>query len=145
MSGSPLELTGMETSQEIIQMLRNWSRQLSNLNSSASKKIHFPEVLSYLNAHCLNCDFSAYDAAEHFEMPLPSFSKFFKEHAGQNVMDYTISMRIQKAKELLADSDLPLKDIAEQVGYYNVSSFTRRFKLSQGITPGEYRKLSRTT
>jgi len=142
-SGSPLELTGVETSQEIIQMIRNWSRQLGNLNTT--HKVDFREVLSYIDARCLNCDFSVYDAAEHFEMPLPSFSKFFKEHAGQNVMDYTISMRIQKAKKLLADSNLPLKDIAEQVGYYNVSSFTRRFKLSMGITPGEYRKLSKTS
>ena len=39
-----------------------------------------------------------------------------------------------------ATRDLPLKEVSEQVGYYNVSSFTRRFKLNQGVTPGEYRK-----
>lgn len=57
-------------------------------------------------------------------------------------MDYSINMRIQKAKKLLSSTNLPLKDISEQVGYYNVSSFTRRFKLNQGVTPSEYRKIT---
>ncbi len=142
-SGSPLELTGIETSQEIIQMLRGWSEQLGSFGTPPNKKVTISEVMSYLNANCLNCDFSVYEAAEHFEMTLPAFSKFFKNHVGQNVMDYIISLRIQKAKELLSGTTLPLKEISEQVGYYNVSSFTRRFKLTQGITPGEYRKLHR--
>ena len=33
-----------------------------------------------------------------------------------------------------------LKDISQQVGYYNVSSFIRRFKQIEGMTPGDYRK-----
>ncbi len=99
-------------------------------------------MISYLNANCQRCDFSAYEAALQFHMTLPAFSKFFKDSTGQNVMDYTIYLRIQKAKELLSSTALPLKDISEQVGYYNVSSFTRRFKLNQGITPSEYRKAS---
>lgn len=138
---SPLELTGMETAQEIIEMLQNWSGQLSIRSDSSANKTQIDDVAAYLNDNCLRCDFSVYEAAEHFNMTLPAFSKFYKEHTGQNIMDYTIHLRIQKAKELLASTDLPLKEISEQVGYYNASSFTRRFKLNQGITPGEYRKI----
>lgn len=141
-SNSPLELSGMETAQEIIQMLRSWSESLKEFTTPAYKKIGFEEVIRFVDDNCLNCDFSAYDAAEHFEMTLPAFSKFFKDHAGQNVMDYTIYQRMKKAKELLRTTNLPLKEIAEQVGYYNISSFTRRFKLNQGITPSDYRKSS---
>lgn len=141
---SPMELSGMETAQEIIQMLHLWSEawDSSTVTTASSSRAMIEEVLSYLDANCLNCDFSAYETAEHFHMTLPAFSKFFKEATGQNVMDYTIQARIQKAKDLLTSTNLPLKDISEQVGYYNVSSFTRRFKLNQGVTPGEYRKLS---
>ena len=136
----PLELSGMETAQEIIQMLRNWSEQLKESASASAQKAPIEEILSYLNDNVLKGDFSAYEAAEHFGMTLPAFSKYFKEATGQNVMDFTIHVRIQKAKELLAETNLPLKEVSEQVGYYNVSSFTRRFKLNQGVTPGEYRK-----
>lgn len=141
-SGSPLELSGMETALEIIQMLRTWSEQLSGFSGSSVKQAELNDILNYLNANCLGCDFSVYEAALHFEMTLPAFSKYFKDSYGQNVMDYTIHRRMEKAKDLLKNTELPLKDIAEQVGYYNLSSFTRRFKLSQGVTPGEYRKMS---
>lgn len=141
---SPMELSGMETAQEIIKMLRHWSETLDSKPAlaSPSSRAVIDEILSYVDANCLNCDFSAYETAEHFHMTLPAFSRYFKEATGQNVMDFTIQTRIQKAKELLSTTNLPLKDISEQVGYYNVSSFTRRFKLNQGVTPGEYRKLS---
>ena len=140
-SNSPIELSGMETAQEIIQMLRAWSEHLSGLTASAAKRVVLDEVMKYLEANCLRCDFSAYEAAGHFEMTLPAFSKYFKEQTGQNVMDYTIHLRMERAKELLRTTALPLKEISEAVGYYNISSFTRRFKLNQGITPSEYRKV----
>ena len=139
-SNSPIELSGMETAQEIIQMLRAWSGHLSGLTTSAAKRVVLDEVMKYLEANCLHCDFSAYEAAGHFEMTLPAFSKYFKDQTGQNVMDYTIHLRMERAKELLRTTALPLKEISEAVGYYNISSFTRRFKLNQGITPSEYRK-----
>lgn len=141
-SGSPLELTGMETAQEITLMLRTWSETLIHLTASSVKQVVLNDVLGFLDDNCLRCDFSVYEAALHFDMTLPAFSKYFKDNFGQNVMDYTIHMRIEKAKELLKETNLPLKVIAEQVGYYNMSSFTRRFKLNQGITPGDYRKIS---
>lgn len=139
---TPMELSGIETAQEIIQMLRFWSEELNMGTLQETKTAVIDEIIAYIDANCLNCDFSAYETAAHFDMTLPAFSKFFKEATGQNVMDYTIYTRIEKAKELLISTSLPLKDISEQVGYYNVSSFTRRFKLNQGCTPGEYRRMS---
>lgn len=142
-SGSPLELSGIETAQEIIEMLRIWSENLSDITTSPAKNADLEEILQFLNANCLRCDFSVYEAALHFNMTLPAFSKYFKDRFGQNVMDYTIHMRIEKAKELLERTDFPLKIISEQTGYYNISSFTRRFKLNQGLTPGDYRKIAK--
>lgn len=142
-AGSPLELTGMETAREIIEMLRDWSEHLAGFHTSPARLIELEDVLRFLNDNCLQCDFSAFETAQHFDMTLPAFSKYFKDSYGQNVMDYTIYKRMEKAKELLKDTDLPLKTIAEQVGYYNISSFTRRFKLNQGVTPGDWRKIVR--
>lgn len=141
-ANSPIELSGMETAQEIIQMLYSWSKNLSGLTTPDGKRASLDEVIHYLNNNCLSCDFSAYEAAMHFDMTLPAFSKFFKEQTGKNVMEYTIRMKIERAKELLRTTDLPMKDIAVAVGYYNISSFTRRFKINQGVTPSEYRRIS---
>lgn len=141
-SNSPLELSGMETAQEIIRLLHTWSENLHGLTTAAGKRVVLEEIIIYLNENCLHCDFSVYEAAGHFEMTLPAFSKFFKDRTGQNVMEYTIRLRMERAKELLRTTDLPIKEISEAVGYYNISSFTRRFKINQGVTTSEYRKIS---
>ncbi len=135
---NPIELSGMETAQQIIQLIKEWSDHLQTARESANS---IDEVFTYLNDNCLRCDFSVYETAEHFGMTLPAFSKYFKTTTGHNVIDYTLRYRISTARILLEKTDMPLKDIAEKVGYYNMSSFTRRFKLDQGITPSEYRRL----
>ena len=76
-------------------------------------------------------------------MLLPNLSQFFKEKTGQNVLDYSTDFRMERAKKLLSDPKLTLKEISQQVGYYNVSSFIRRFKQLNGVTPGDYRKQKR--
>lgn len=56
-----------------------------------------------------------------------------------------ILLRINRAKELLLSTDMNLKDIADAIGYYDVSYFSRLFKEREGISPGTYRKAERNT
>jgi YesN/AraC family two-component response regulator len=67
--------------------------------------------------------------------------KYFKEQTGITLLDFVTRFRIERAKHLLAQSDLPLQDIVEQTGATNVSSFIRKFKKTMAMTPGEYRTL----
>lgn len=73
-------------------------------------------------------------------MSLPYLSQYFKSHSGKNLSDYVTELKLEKSKELLRETDEAIKDIAQQVGYYNVNSFNRRFKQMTGVSPGEYRK-----
>lgn len=54
-------------------------------------------------------------------------------------LDYLNKVRIEKAKELLANTDLKVWEIAEKVGYKNPKHFARIFKDITGLTPNEYR------
>ncbi|MEG0110359.1 MAG: helix-turn-helix transcriptional regulator, partial [Oscillospiraceae bacterium] len=63
------------------------------------------------------------------------------DHTGQNILDYATNLRMERAKKLLAETNIPLKELGYETGYYNVSSFIRRFKQTQGLTPGDYRRL----
>ena len=47
--------------------------------------------------------------------------------------------RMNKAKEMLRDTDIMVKDITQQVGYFDAASFVRKFKETEGLTPSEYR------
>jgi two-component system response regulator YesN len=64
----------------------------------------------------------------------------FKTEFGENLQTYLMRIRLEKAKQYLATSSLPVHDIAELVGYQDVKYFFRIFKKWAGTTPAEYRK-----
>ncbi len=63
----------------------------------------------------------------------------FKEYSGLSPIQYIISKRMEKAKELLETTDLPIHDIALRSGYNEISSFLKTFKKIENMTPSEYR------
>lgn len=67
-------------------------------------------------------------------------SQYFKIQTGVNFVDYLNSVRLNKAKEILAGSADRIEKIARNVGYTNTNSFIRSFKKFFGLTPGEFRK-----
>lgn len=69
------------------------------------------------------------------------FSRLFKEETGKKFIDYLTEIRIQEAKRLLSESDMPIAQVAEAVGYKDDKYFSRAFKKSTGLKPKEYRKL----
>ncbi|MGE3747824.1 MAG: helix-turn-helix transcriptional regulator, partial [Sphingomonadaceae bacterium] len=67
----------------------------------------------------------------------------FKKTTGKTVHDYVEAIRLKKAQSLLADTDLPLKEISYRLGFSNSSTFSSTFKRTSGQTPSDYRYLSR--
>lgn len=71
----------------------------------------------------------------------PSYlSRFFKQEFGMNLSEYIDKCKIRKAKDLLRNHDLKVRDVAISVGYEAAHSFTRFFKKMTGVTPQEYRE-----
>lgn len=68
------------------------------------------------------------------------FCSLFKTHTGASFNQYLTDLRIEKAKTLLVDTDLPIIDIAMSVGYNNQSYFSLIFKRQVGATPTVYRR-----
>ena len=66
-------------------------------------------------------------------------SKEFKKYTGFSPNDYLISLRINKAKQLLEGSSLPASKIAHEVGIHDINNFTNLFKKKTGLTPIQYR------
>lgn len=67
-------------------------------------------------------------------------SSVFKKEYGENFVDYLMGFRLQKAKSLLQETNIPIKEIAEKLQYRNSQNFIRFFKKKVGMTPGDYRK-----
>jgi len=69
------------------------------------------------------------------------FSTIFKEITGQNFSVYLNSIRIQEGKKLLRETDLPVKQIVQMVGFEDYNYFNRVFKKSVNLPPAMYREL----
>lgn len=68
------------------------------------------------------------------------FCELFKTVHGKSPQTYAIDLRMQRARELLAESDQNVSQIAEQLGYRDVFFFSRQFKSRIGQSPLQYRK-----
>lgn len=69
------------------------------------------------------------------------FSMLFKKETGEGFSKYLTRVRIERAKELLQDTDLTIPEICNQVGYSDIKHFTTIFKKTTDLNPGQYRKL----
>lgn len=79
--------------------------------------------------------------ADHVYLNACYFSELFKNETGRNFVDYVMEVRINAAKELLADCKIKVYEVGQLVGYIEPVSFNRAFKRKVGISPAEYRKL----
>lgn len=68
-------------------------------------------------------------------------ARFFKKETGISLVNYIIKKRVDAAKELLTNTDLPVHVISDKVGYENYSYFTKLFKKETNYTPVEFRKM----
>ena len=66
--------------------------------------------------------------------------RFFKKHKNEHFVDYVNKIRIEKAKELLIQSDMYIYDICEKVGYTHIKYFYKIFKRIEGLSPTDFRK-----
>jgi YesN/AraC family two-component response regulator len=87
-------------------------------------------------------DLSLTDLAEHFNLSSSYVSTIFKEKTGENFKEYLNMYRIKAAKEILANSDVKISEVATMVGFNNVNTFIRIFKKYVGLSPGQYEKTS---
>ncbi|MEJ2766288.1 AraC family transcriptional regulator [Photobacterium sp. MCCC 1A19761] len=71
-------------------------------------------------------------------LSLTQFKKVFKASTGQTAQQYITRLRMEKAKALLTHTDLPVRLVAEQVGYRDLSAFSRRFHRYYGQPPSAF-------
>lgn len=67
----------------------------------------------------------------------------FKKDCGMNVKSYLNLIRVEKAKEQLENSKIPIGNVASNVGFTNSTYFAKVFKQKYGMSPKEYRKISK--
>lgn len=108
-------------------------------NKMDTTKDTIKKAISYIDQH-LKEDLSLKEVAAHVHLNPSYFSVLFKEQLNLNFSEYVTRRRIQRAKELVVSTSLPITEIAEEAGYKTSKYFIKIFKEIEGMTPSAYRK-----
>lgn len=85
---------------------------------------------------------TATELATELGMSESRFSRFFRRATGNNYTDFVNRVRINRACQLLMESDRLVTHICYEVGFNNVANFNRRFLAVKGMTPTDFRRQS---
>jgi len=96
------------------------------------------QVLVYINTH-LDRELSLAEIAQVINISPTYFASLFKSTTGISPHQYVIQQRVERAKLMLAKTDLAIADIALQVGFSSQSHLTQQFKQLTGMTPKQVR------
>ena len=83
---------------------------------------------------------SAADLAAELGMSESRFSRFFRRATGNTFTDFVNRNRVNRAGQLLMETDRQVGHICYEVGFNNVANFNRRFLEIKGLTPSEFRR-----
>ncbi len=123
----------------LVSICRTSVKKLAQSRQTPTQKLAV-QAQQYIKEHYADHELSLMQLCQHLSVSMSYFSTFFKEETGKTFVEYLTDLRIEQAKNLLAQSDLMLYHIAEEVGYEHPAYFTATFKKLTGLQPKEYRK-----
>ncbi|MHA6482396.1 helix-turn-helix domain-containing protein [Paenibacillus sp. strain BS8-2] len=135
-------IAGCVTVHELETLLLDWTVRAADAvraKSEAPKDPITSFVLDYVGDHLAE-EIYLDALAEKLNLSSGYLSTYFKDKTGSNFIEYVNETRIRKASELLLNTRSKIQEVAEAVGYRNITSFNRMFKKYTGLSPSEYRK-----
>lgn len=113
--------------------------EISSLaNSDSLYKNMSQDLKEYIDIYYYK-DLSLDSLSEIFKISPSYISRIFSETFEQGFHSYLLDIRINKAKELLTQTNLPIQTISQKVGFLNYNSFSRAFKRHTGLSAKTYR------
>jgi len=113
--------------------------KISEHSQFQKKKISISDIVDYIQAHIYE-DITLNTLSSKFGTSPQYISKKIKEYLGVSFHDYVSSKKIDKAKQLLQNSNKSVNDICEEVGFFSRNTFLRTFKKLVGVSPLDYKK-----
>ncbi|WKB51053.1 AraC family transcriptional regulator [Eleftheria terrae] len=96
-------------------------------------------IVDYITEHSAT-QFSMAELCRRVGMTESRFSRYFRKATGNTFTDFVNRLRINRACQLLMESDRYITNICYDVGFNNVANFNRRFLQIKGMTPKEFRR-----
>src|SRR5690606_7693712 len=129
----------------VIKMLEIFAKHISEVAAkiSVSPELNEPDGIKksrdYIQKH-LDEKITLDQAASVANMSASHFCRVFKKATDMNFSEYVARIRVERAKEMLVESNYTMAHIAYDCGFNSVTDFNRTFKKITGLTPTEFRK-----
>jgi AraC-like DNA-binding protein len=139
------ELSGNATDAVIqlqaAQILIKLAEMYETLHSSKRVKtvVYVNRALNFINTH-YHENIKAQDIARHAGINKNYLQRRFKEGTGKTITEYLSEKRMEKAKQLLEKTDIPIADLCLYVGINSRQYFTAVFTNKMGMSPQKYRQ-----
>ena len=107
--------------------------------SSKTVSRHINQIIAFIHDHFMESTLNITEVAKQFHVLPQQLSRDFHKTLGATPSAYLQNIRLERAKQLLLDTDLTNEQIAEISGFGSVKRLYRAMQSSDGVTPGEYR------
>ncbi|MBW4840403.1 MAG: helix-turn-helix domain-containing protein, partial [Paenibacillaceae bacterium] len=133
-------IASIDTLDELDHYMREFYREILQYlaRRPESETGHGERIIRYLDAHYFE-EIVFEDMAKEIGISYSYMRKIVFEMTGTSLIDYMNLRRIEKAKRLLLESGMTVKQIAAEVGYANIQSFNRFFRKYEGMPPSSYK------
>lgn len=129
-----------------MEQLENWiMNMVSSMNevmlkdNMPKKKDVIAEAKEYIRQN-YNQNITLNDISGKFYINPYYFSQLFKKKTGMTYQKYLTDYRVDRAKKLLAETELHIYEVCKAVGYSDVNHFNQIFERTEGMKPSEYRQ-----
>ena len=128
---------------------KHFSHEINRTYSAPFEEssMHHDEVIIEVQLWLMqnwNQNISLEKMAKYAKMSVRNFSRRFKQATSFSAQQYLVKIKLEKAQELLKQSNLSTAQIGDKVGFEDPAYFSRIFKKHFDCSPGEYRKLVRS-
>ncbi|HAH19038.1 AraC family transcriptional regulator [Eubacterium uniforme] len=123
---------------QIFQLLYTYKHPLYKI-SKQNETLLQKDLIEYMRSKYAE-NISLTTMAEEFHMSEKYLSRYFKAHFNIGYSEFLLHLRLNKARELLETTELPITDVALSSGFGNISYFIRSFRKLFGMPPLQYRK-----
>jgi len=129
----------LQLAQLLIQIARlsAWDKEKKSEHQQAD--LYVKKTIEYLHHH-YDCDIQVKDVSQAVNLHPGYLHRIFKKQTGSTIIEYLTSLRMEKAKMLLADTEIPVVEISYYIGINSRPYFNLLFKKHTNMTPNEYRK-----
>ncbi|WP_212963122.1 AraC family transcriptional regulator [Cohnella xylanilytica] len=134
-------LSRLLLSQLLIRIGRLWTE--SARGDSAPMELYVRQSVDYLYQN-YDRDIRVKDVAAAVSLHPGYLQRIFRAHTGRTLTEYLTDLRMEKAKMLLGQTDIPISDISDYVGVGSRQYFHALFKKHTGMTPVEFRRSADT-